>query len=383
MISPRHDQIGIRASALLALVSASVLGCRTPEPPCTPVSPGGAPCSASVRGADVPVIDSGSVAVFDPHADGDVAPIRMISGQRSGLRWPERVAVDSRGYVYVTNAQLNRRDDTVRVFSPDNHGDAPPHHLIAGPHTGLNRPTGIGLDRKGRLYVGNWGTSARSDSSSITVYEAQVMGDVTPYVTLAGGDRNGMNGPSRLILDRHDSLYAKAHASVAVYAPGANGATEPVRHIERVTPGPPYPIVYSPQIFALDGHDTLYVVSGDTVAVFAPGYSGTEPAVRHIAGPQTGIRWVTDVALDEHGWLYLAERNFQIRVYAPGASGDAAPSRTIAGPKTRLSLSTAIALDRRGRLYVANGPPFPMKSGNKGVERDAPFIQGFDAWKRP
>jgi hypothetical protein len=383
MISPRPDQLGITASVLIAVVSASALACRTLEPPCMPVGAGGAPCSASVRDAGVALIDSGSVTVFDSRAEGDVAPIRVISGQRTGLRWPDRVAVDTRGYVYVTNGQINRKDDTVRVFAPDARGDEPPHHVIAGPHTGLNRPTGLGLDRKDRLYVGNWGTSAMSDSSSITVYQAQVMGDVKPYRTLAGGDRNGMNGPSRLIFDRQDSLYAKSHASVAVYAPGANGATEPVRHIERVTRGPQYRTVHSPQIFALDRHDTLYVVSGDTVNVFAPGYSGTEPAVRHIAGPQTGIHWVTDLALDERGWLYLAERNFQIRVYAPGASGDALPSRTIAGPKTRLSLSTGIALDRRGRLYVANGPPFPMKSGNKNVERDAPFIQGFDAWKRP
>jgi hypothetical protein len=92
---------------------------------------------------------------------------------------------------------------------------------------------------------------------------------------------------------------------------------------------------------------------------------------------------VTGIAVDDHGWLYLAERNFRIRVYAPGASGDAAPSRTIAGPKTRLSLSAGIALDRRGRLYVANGPPFPMELGKKAVDRDAPFIQGFEERNHP
>jgi hypothetical protein len=342
-----------------------------------PVSSGGAPCSASMRDAGVALTDSGSVTVFDPHADGDVAPLRVISGARTGLRWPERVAVDSRGYVYVTNSQIHRNDDTVRVFGPDTQGDVPPHHFIAGVHTGVTRPTGLGLDRKDRLYVSNWGSSSTSDSSAITVYGTRAAGDARPVRKLVGGDRNGISGPSRLILDRDDSLYAKSHASVAVYAPGANGATEPVRHIERVTPGPPYPIVYSPQIFALDRHDTLYVVSRDSVNVFAPGYSGCEPAVRYIAGPRSGFRWVSDIAVDDRGSLYLAEREFfQIRVYAPGAKGDVPPTRTIVGPKTRLSLPSGIALDGEGRLYVANGPPLI-------VHGSPPLIQGFEQWTRP
>lgn len=125
----------------------------------------------------------------------------------------------------------------------------------------------------------------------------------------------------------------------------------------------------------MDRFDTLYVASGDTVKVFAPGYTGSESAVRVLAGPNSGVGRVTGMALDNRGWLYLAEREFMlIRAYAPGASGNDRPSRTIAGSRTRLSLPMGIALDRARRLYVTNGPP--LRGGRGG------YIQRLDKARR-
>lgn len=43
-----------------------------------------------------------------------------------------------------------------------------------------------------------------------------------------------------------------------------------------------------------------------------------------------------------------------VTVFASGAMGDVAPVRTIAGPRTGLRFPSAVAVDARGQRYVAN-----------------------------
>lgn len=302
----------------------------------------------------------GSIAVFAADANGDIEPLRVLTGPGNGLRRPAVIAVDRKGHLYVTNAQNRVADDAVRVFAPDADGDAPARRVIAGPRTGLTKPAGLALDRQGRLYVGSRSSWAASLWSGVAVFEARANGDARPVRTLAGGSiHDHGQSPERLALDSHDSLYVRSGV-IAVFAPGATGASEPARHIMRTVPGRQFATIHSPQLFALDRHDTLYAMAGDTVMIYAPGYTGTEPAVRRIAGPLSGVREVTALALDDRGWLYLAERGPRwdaglVRAYPPGAGGDVPPGRTIQGPRTRLTSPTSIALDGARRLYVANG----------------------------
>ena len=305
-----------------------------------------------------PRLRFGSVTVFAADADGDAPPIRVLVGPDNGLRGPDALAVDRQGYLYVANAQNREADDTVRVFAPGADGDASACRVIAGPRTGLSRPSALAIDGKDHLYVGNWSGPGSSHSpSSITVFDTSATGDVAPIRTLEGGNTaDGSQWPHRLAFGRDDSLYVRTAGVLSVYAPGATEATEPVRYISRTVRGEQYPIIYSPKIFALDRHDTMYVVRGDTVMVYAPGYSGSEPAIRRITGPRSGIHEVTSIAIDNRGWLYLVQRqSFLIQAYAPGASGDVPPSRTIAGPWTQLNYPTGgIAVDEARRLYVGN-----------------------------
>jgi sugar lactone lactonase YvrE len=338
-------------------------------------------------GAD-PRADAGTIAVFAPDADGDARPIRVIIGPRNGLGRPAVVAVDRHGYLYAINSHNRTVDHAVRVFAPDAKGDAAPCRVIEGPRTQITRPSGLALDRQGRLYVGSSGSTSQSPEGGITVYAPGVTGDTAPIRRLIGGDYYGMGWPTRLLLDRHDSLYVRSPVPIAVYAPGATGATEPVRRIMRRTPGPQFARVSSPELYVLDRHDTLYAMAGDTVMVYPPGFSGTESPVRRIAGPRSGIRDVTDLALDHRGWLYLALRgpyvdSARIVVFPPGASGDVAPGRTITGPLTGLRSPTSIALDRKRRLYVANAslagredPIAVYPPGARGEDRPVRVLEG-------
>ncbi len=319
------------------------------------------------RGNDV--IDEGSVAVFDADADGDAEPLRMIAGPGTGLFRPAAIGLDRRGFVYVLNSQdgpfaMKRGmartfagftqstapwaraaldPDAVRVFAPGAAGDVAPSRQIGGERTGLNDPVSLALDGKDRLYVAN--------SASVTMYLPSASGDAAPARRFTDSRVYGrMGAPTSVLLDSHDSLFVGSGGefdsprSLAVFAPA--DSTVPSRSFFRNVPA----------MFALDRHDTLYALAGDTVKVLAPGYAGGASPVRAIAGPHTGIRSVTAMALDRLGRLYLAVGDSAIvRVYDPGVSGDVAPVRTIAGLHTRLTRPRGIAVDGNGELYITNG----------------------------
>lgn len=340
-------------SHLHATMIVLILACAGPRP--GPVIEFEAPEGAN------PGLFRGSITVFAPGADGNVAPQRVLKGRSLGTRVPGRLAVDASGYLYTTG-DPRAGDDTIRVFAPDADGGAGPVRVVAGPGTGVENPTGLAIDGGGRLYVGVYHSDSAPRRYGIAVHAAGAGGDATPLRRIRGEGHpfNGMAGPDRLAIGRGDSLYVRSSGYLAVYAPGARGATEPARLIYTKVPGRQFGRIYAPNLFALDAHDTLYALSGDTVVVLPPGYTGTGPPVRAIAGPRTGIRDVTDMTVDGHGSLYVAMRGPKwdsslVRIYAPGASGDALPARTISGGRTRLSMPKHLAVDRDGRLYVANG----------------------------
>ncbi|MBI3939640.1 MAG: hypothetical protein HY315_02290 [Acidobacteria bacterium] len=75
---------------------------------------------------------SDSVLVFDRRANGDVAPIRIIHGPKTRLRFPNRVSVDP-----VNNVLAVGAGSGVLLFNRIDNGDVAPHCVIHGPKTGL------------------------------------------------------------------------------------------------------------------------------------------------------------------------------------------------------------------------------------------------------
>ncbi len=77
---------------------------------------------------------SNSVLVFDRRANGDVAPIRIIHGPQTQLRYPRRVTVDP-----VNNLLAVVGGEEILIFNRTDNGDVAPRYIIAGPKTGLQR----------------------------------------------------------------------------------------------------------------------------------------------------------------------------------------------------------------------------------------------------
>ena len=120
-----------------------------------------------------------SITVYPRDANGNVAPLRTISGPKTGLNWPMQIAVDEeRGELYVANDM----DHSIVVFKTTDQGDVAPTRIIKGPKTNVKNPTGVALDLKNKeLWVANMGNHAA------TVFPLAANGNVPPLRTIRGG----------------------------------------------------------------------------------------------------------------------------------------------------------------------------------------------------
>jgi len=113
-----------------------------------------------------------SITVYPKGASGDTAPLRVITGSKTGLNWPTALAVDSEhGELFVANDTA----DTVTIYSANSSGDAAPIRVLKGPTTLIKNPTGIAYDAKNdELWVANFGSHAA------TVFKRTAIGDARP-----------------------------------------------------------------------------------------------------------------------------------------------------------------------------------------------------------
>ena len=118
-------------------------------------------------------VGPGSITVYAPDSNGDVTPIRTISGAHTKLGAPHGIALDSNGNIYVLNATgffgASARFDVhygsvpsanflsnfagtgthairgpILIFAAGSDGDVAPIGAIGGPLTALN-PFAVGI----------------------------------------------------------------------------------------------------------------------------------------------------------------------------------------------------------------------------------------------
>jgi DNA-binding beta-propeller fold protein YncE len=99
---------------------------------------------------------SRSLLVFAQDADGDVAPKRIIAGPKTGLLFIVGVAVDSvHDRIVAASASSVAKGTTgLFIFDRMSDGDVAPLGVIAGPRTGIVRPWQLAIDPVlGRVFV--------------------------------------------------------------------------------------------------------------------------------------------------------------------------------------------------------------------------------------
>lgn len=123
-----------------------------------------------------------AVVVFRGAAEGDEAPVRTIQGAHTGLSRPETVAVDERhNELFVGDPGVR----AVMVYRRDADGDARPIRAIQGARTKLHQIVGVAVDPIRDLLV----VSTYSRTGGVTgllVFNRTDQGDVEPRAVIAG-----------------------------------------------------------------------------------------------------------------------------------------------------------------------------------------------------
>jgi hypothetical protein len=104
-----------------------------------------------------------TIFVYRAGSHGNAKPAAVIAGPDTNLGHASAIAVDHRGYIYVTNQGIPpcrpgcycspRGPGSITVYAPD--GDVKPITTISGAHSRLGLPYGIALDWSGDIYVLN------------------------------------------------------------------------------------------------------------------------------------------------------------------------------------------------------------------------------------
>ena len=127
--------------------------------------------------------NSMAVTVYAPGANGDVAPIRTISGSKTGIYHPSSVAVDRKGMIYVSSAeQGSPAGCCVTVYAKGANGDVAPIRTISGSNTELDGPNGIAVDSDDNVYVSDF------LNNSVTEYAKNANGNAAPIRTISGSN---------------------------------------------------------------------------------------------------------------------------------------------------------------------------------------------------
>ena len=176
-----------------------------------------------------------SITTYAAGANGDAKPVATISGNNTILAFPSSVVLDASGKMYVTLPSLGSNGG-IAVYAAGANGNAAPVAVITGSSTGLNGPTGLAFDVAGNLYVANYAHAAGS-GQNVTIYAPGPSGNVAPFATIAGAN-TGLALPRYVAVDLAGKIYVSNQLnSITVYAAGASGNAAPIATISGSSTG--------------------------------------------------------------------------------------------------------------------------------------------------
>ena len=137
--------------------------------------------------------------MFARQANGQVAPLRVLEGQKTGIsRSLHGIYVDIPNDEVVIPSNVA---GAILVFGRTQSGNTPPRRMIQGSRTHLHSPQGVAVDNKhDELVVSN------DTRQSILVFERAANGNVAPVREIIG-PKTGITNPQGIVVDPvHDRL---------------------------------------------------------------------------------------------------------------------------------------------------------------------------------
>jgi sugar lactone lactonase YvrE len=169
-------------------------------------------------------VADGPIEVFAAGASGNAAPVRVITGSFSP---GNGLAADATGRIFL--AGNNGQGGTISTFKPDANGPQRRHiPSISGDETGLDYPQSITLGGDGNLYVVNQISQDLYGNYDILVFPETARGNVAPLRTIQSSTYGaslalGMDGEMYL-----GPIPKQVNKGIAIFAPGASGNPDPV-----------------------------------------------------------------------------------------------------------------------------------------------------------
>lgn len=161
------------------------------------------------------------ILVFAPGANGNVAPIRTITGPTTTMQ-----AVLSVSW-FFTGIAVADATQHVLFFSTMADGDVAPKRTL---NDGAGIVTGSTFDRVGTLYLSRYEFS----TSTVLAYVAGAQANATPLLAIAGATTK-ITAADGVAVDESSNVYVTnadpGGASVLVFDPAATGDVAPIRTI--------------------------------------------------------------------------------------------------------------------------------------------------------
>jgi hypothetical protein len=173
-----------------------------------------------------------AVLEFSAGSNGNVAPIRNISGSETEFENANDVVLDASGDIYVSDYVAN----AIYVFAADANGNVPPIRVISGSKTLLNQPDGIAIN-KNVLYAGS------AADHFIERFKARASGNVPPDAVIAGA-KTRLLDLDGIALDSRGAIYASNPGSkrIVKFAAMAHGNAKPIGDIHGSNTGLVLPV---------------------------------------------------------------------------------------------------------------------------------------------
>jgi|KBSMisStandDraft_5_1062788.scaffolds.fasta_scaffold40982_1 DNA-binding beta-propeller fold protein YncE len=255
-----------------------------------------------------------SPKIFVLHDDGSITIFRgarqtEISGRHTGMRSTVGIVRQKLGDLVVSNREVDGRPGSI-VTLPAGKGDVEAKFIIKC--KGMT-PWGTGLDADSNIWMTDY------ESNDVREYAAAANGCPAPLATISG-PHTGLNQPENVAIDRKGRIVVANYLSgIVIFAPGANGDATPVASLTNAQ-------VMNAHLegMAVDAKNNIWVTSyaNNAVLEFAPDANGTAAPIRVISGDKTQLSAPVGIALDrDSGEIYVAAYGTRAMLVRGGCQG--------------------------------------------------------------
>jgi DNA-binding beta-propeller fold protein YncE len=259
----------------------------------------------------------------------------------SGLNFPNGVAVDGSGNVYIADTDNNRV--LKETLSAGGYTQSTVADAASG---GLTVPNGVAVDGSGNVYIADTDnnrvlkeTLSAGSYTQSTVADAASSGLYVPYAVAVDGSGNvyiADSGNSRVLME---TLSAGSYTQ-SIVADAASGG------------------LYVPYAVAVDGSGNVYIADTGNGRVLMETLSASGYTQSIVADAASGgLDYPERVAVDGSGNVYIADTGNN-RVLMETLSAASYTQSTV--PTSGLEDPTGVAVDGSGNVYIAD-------SGNSRV----------------